>query len=274
MDNNSTDNKPQDNGGGTSIDVISKPSIADSGSNPQMSPSDAQGSMATSDSSSSMSDGASIPDAQTPGKVTPVTASSMGNKGSKTLTILLSILILIIFVGGVYGVYEWQHKQLVSQQSQVTTLQTEVSSLNAKLAKINSSPTVSVSTTSNSTTTNTTTFKVAELGVSFSVPYILSDLTYSANADKSSVNLSTQTLTDLDPACASSATGTSALGNITKTTGQYKTSTSTTLIKQYPTYYIAYTEPTSACSKIPAVASLTTTLTNDLKQTFSSVASL
>lgn len=275
MDNNNSNptdnnNNQTDSSGGTSIDGVSRPNLADSESTsssfteppstptPEESPSPTSSSPPTSTSSN------------TPLK--PVTMSSFSKRRSRLWSFLLGLVVIAIFVGGIYEVYEWQHKQVLSLDSQVQTLQNSVNSLNKKLS--GTKTTVSITTapsTTSSTTSTTTTFQIPELGIEFSVPYIISDITYAANSTKTSVNLSTQTLTDLDSGCTPSATGTLALGNIYKTTGQFKTTTGVTLIKQYPTYYISFTEPTGPCSKVTQVASLTTTLETSLKSSFASI---
>ena len=87
------------------------------------------------------------------------------------------------------------------------------------------------------------------------------------------VNVSSQTLTDLDPACTATSSGTNALGDLSKVTGNYSSSTSVTLVKQFSGYYIGYSAAKTPCSTVSQVNSLVTTLTTSLKTSFSSASS-
>lgn len=257
MDNQSStpENKDENETGGTSIDVVSRPSLSDV-SPPSTTP----------DSDSS----ATPPSPALSAPAGKVSSGSGGKGKSKLMPVLLTILIIIIFVGGIYGVYAWQHSKVTSLTSQVNTLNSQVNSLNKEVSKQTS---VSITTPSTSATTaSTTVFKIPELGIQFTVPSTLADLTYAANSAGTVANLSTQTLTDLDAACTANATTGLALGNVSKTTGQFKTTAGVTLIKQYPTYYISYTAAPSACSKDAETNALTTTLTTQLKTTFATIA--
>jgi hypothetical protein len=201
----------------------------------------------------------------------PITSGNMDQKKSKLWTIILVILLLVVFVGGIYGVYAYQQKKINNLNSQVNALTLQNSNLKTQLSK-STGPSVTINTQSGSTTSQSV-FKIPELGVSLTVPSNLADLTYVLNSSKTQANLSTQNLAVLDPACTASAT-VAPLGSILKANGQFPTtpSTTTTLIKQYPTYYIAYVKPTAACSTVTQVNNLTNALVADLKNTFSTIA--
>lgn len=199
----------------------------------------------------------------------PISSGNMDQNKSKMWTIVLIILILLVFVGGIYGVYAYQQKKINNLNAQVSALTLQNSSLKAKNSKLsNSTPTVSVNTPAS--TANVV--KITPLGVSFTVPNNLADLTYTMNAAGTQANLSTQNLATLDAKCAATAT-VAPLGSVVKGTGTYPASSTTmTLVKQYPTYYIAYIKPAAACSTDTAVNTLANTLVTDFKNTFSTIA--
>jgi hypothetical protein len=279
MDNQSvnSDNKnDQDNG--THIDVISKPNITSSGPPSTQSP-----------SSDSFSDSDPISDDTLSslnkpldkplGQPEPSSGSALGTPGGKPvvggggrnkprmLTILLALVIIVVFVGGMYGVYAWQHNKLKTEQATNALLENKVATLTGELLK---KPTT-ITTGTGTTTTTPATFTIKELGIEFTPTAILTDLTYAANSSGTTANISTQTLTDLDSGCTANATTGTALGSISKGSGQFAAKTGVTLVKQYPTYYISYTAPTAACSKDTQVSSLATTLQTDLKSIFSTI---
>lgn len=251
--------QPSSNMGGSS----SSPSLG----GPTTTPNPALSSSHSPHNDSSMPSGTSEPG------VTKATVSG-GNKKSKLWTTILVILIIIIFAGGIYGVYAYQQKKINTANSQITTLTNENTMLKAALAKAQKASVVSVNTqnTSTGTTSNLTVFKIPELGVSLSEPASLGDITYVANSTKTAVNLSSKNLETADPACTATAT-TAPLGTITKGTGQFPTtpSTTTTLIKQYSTYYIAYVKPATNCSTSAQVNALAASLVDDLKTSFTTI---
>jgi len=209
----------------------------------------------------------------TPVLSAPITSGNMDQKKSKIWTAVLILLILIIFVGGLYGVYAYQQKKINTANSTISAQNAQIALLKTQLSSQQSKPTVSINT--QPSTSTATVFKMPELGVSLAVPTNLADISYTTNAAKTQANLTTANLVTLDPACASSATA-APLGSIVKTTGNFPTtpSTTTTLIKQYPTYYIAYIKPAAACSTVTQVNNLTNALITDLKSTFTSIALL
>lgn len=210
--------------------------------------------------------------ASQPALSVPTTSSGIDQKRSKIWTIVLVVLILIVFVGGIYGVYAYQQNKIKKLNTQVTSLTSQTSALNTEISNLKNSPSASINTSSSSTQTI---FKVPELGMSLTVPAALADLTYVTNSAKDTANLSTTNLSTLDSTCTASAS-TAPLGSLSKTNGQYPTSSSatTTLVKQFSTYYISYTKPSSACSNVTQINTLVNSLTTDLKGTFSTIQSI
>jgi hypothetical protein len=96
---------------------------------------------------------------------------------------------------------------------------------------------------------DSTTVKITELGFQITVPNAIKDLTYHVNG--SSVTFSTTSLTAAIPSCRA-ASGTGAFDIISKGNGTYKPPANSAdggLLKQYGTYYLAYTLPTGPCAK-------------------------
>ncbi len=191
--------------------------------------------------------------------------SNKPEKTSKLWTIILVVLIVVIFVGGIFGVYKYQQNKINSANAKVKTLTVENQALKNKTMTNGTSATTTGSTT-------LTIYNIPELGVSLKLPVVLVDLTFVENSAKIGVNLSSQTLAAADPACTASAT-VAPLGTLEKVNGQFpKTASSTTtLVKQYPTYYIAYTTPASNCSTSTQVNALANSLINSLKSSFASI---
>jgi hypothetical protein len=209
----------------------------------------------------------------------PIHGPSFNKEKSKILTIVLGLIILLVVVGGVYGIYSWQHSKVntltsdnTALSADVTSLQSQLSSTNQKLALLES------------TATTSSTIKFTTLGISISLPSALKDLVFTDNASPAkltvngasvtpiSVNLSSASLTNLDSACS---TANAALGVLSKTTGTYPATPTTanssgTLIKQYSTYYIAYTSP-AACSKTTTTNTTQSSLVSDLKTALNNI---
>jgi hypothetical protein len=202
----------------------------------------------------------------------PIHGQNYGGKGSKTMTMILGLIILLVIVGGIYGVYSWQHSKVVATETMNSALNSQVSSLQTQLTSAQKN------LASAQAALNSNVINIAALGFSLNVPNSLKDLTVAtkANPTKLTVNgasvtptevtLSSTSLATLDSACS---TANAALGTISKTTGTYPTAptatnSSGTLVEQFSTYYLAYSAPT-ACSKITATNSTQTTLVNTLK---------
>lgn len=197
------------------------------------------------------------------------------DRGRRGLTMALFVLLIVIVIAAILGIYEWQHKKVNTLNAQVTTLSAQVSTQSSTISKLKTQSAATSSTSSSASSTsmpNTSTFKITELGVSFQVPYTLSDLKYAVTSSaNTAVNLSTTNLGILDPNCATSATNTKALGTISKVTGTYTSSSSTQLIKQYSSYYYMYTSPTGVCSTVSNVSTLINSLIPQLKTSFGTV---
>jgi len=202
----------------------------------------------------------------------PIHGQNYGNKGSKTMTIVLAVIILLVIVGGIYGVYSWQHGKVTTTNKlnsalnlEVSSLQTQVNSANKNLAAAQAA-------------LNSNIIDVNALGISVNVPSSIKDLTIATKTNPTKltvgtasvtpieVNLSSTSLATLDSACS---TANGALGVLSKTSGTYpttptSTNSSGTLVEQFSGYYIAYSTP-AACSKIAATNTTQTTLVTDLQ---------
>jgi hypothetical protein len=200
----------------------------------------------------------------------PIRAQNYSNKGSRVMTFILIIILILVVVGGVYGVYQWQHNS-------VAQLTSENTALNAQLSTVQSELKAAQKLAATPPATNTV-IDFSAIGISVNLPSSLSSLTMAtkvnptkltvngASVTPTEVNLSTSTLSSLDSACS---TANAALGVISKTSGTYPTSpTSTnssgTLVEQFSGYYIAYSAPL-ACSKVASTNTTQTTLVKDLE---------
>lgn len=133
-----------------------------------------------------------------------------------------------------------------------------------------------LSTSKTSTTPSTSVFKVPQLGVEFTVPIVIKDIVYTVDPSRTlstgqkvqSVTLSTETLTKLAADCSDTGSA-PPLGTISKTTGKYPTkpdidlnNASGALIKQFPTYYIAWNSPQAGCGSTMSVSTKALAETN------------
>jgi hypothetical protein len=202
----------------------------------------------------------------------PIHGQNYGNKGSKTMTIVLAIIILLVIIGGIYGVYSWQHGKVTTANKLNSALNLEVSSLQTQVNSANKNLATAQAALNNNV------IDVNALGISVNVPSTVKDLTLAtktnptkltvsgASVTPTEVNLSSTSLVALDSACS---TANGALGVLSKTTGVYPTSpTSTnssgTLVEQFSGYYIAYSAP-AACSKTASTNTTQTSLVTDLQ---------
>lgn len=165
--------------------------------------------------------------------------SVIGKNNQSGFTIVESLLVIIIiilicFVG--WFIYHTDHKT----KSTATTTATSARS---------SDKSASPSTTS--------VVKIPELGIEITVPNSLKDLIYTAsspttvNGENSiAVGFSTPQLAAADPGCTAAH---DPLGNLSKTDGQYPANatdenSSGQLVKQFPTFYIAYNPSQGECA--------------------------
>jgi hypothetical protein len=199
-----------------------------------------------------------------------------GGKKSKTMTMILGVVILIVVIVCVYGVHSWQHSKLTKVESVNSALTATSTNLQAQLNAADKT------ITNDQALIDSNTVSVPTLGFSISVPSSLKDLTVAANTDPTKltvngvsvtpteVNLSSTSLAALDPACS---TASGALGILSKTTGQYpttptSTNSSGTLIEQFTTYYLAYSAPSATgCSKTASTNTVQSTDVSELKST-------
>lgn len=214
--------------------------------------------------------------------IAPEQAPQPQKKPKKRL--ILAILgVVVLLAASCGGVYYWQHRK-------VNQLQSEVDSLNAKVAELekaaNEEATPAASTSASS---DEVTITLKELGISFTGPNTLGDLTYSYRTSKTTdgksavvADLSSKSLTDFDASCSAEGKA-PPLGYISKVPGQFPAEPTVDnsvglLIKQFPTYYIgAYLNAQSACSDKDYPAALqdkTTQLRNDLIQALKSLQQL
>ena len=185
--------------------------------------------------------------------------ASITNQNPKTKRskkpLIISILVIILVAGAGYGVYAWQHKKVNDQNSQITSLQGQVSDLNNQVSSLKSSSSSS-SSANTPTTSYKNTVKISELGIFVAVPDSLKDLTYVVTSQSPvdghqsiSVGLTTQALLSEDKSCTAAK---GAIGQLSKTNGQYPTSANASnssgeLLAQYSDYYMAYSSPQGAC---------------------------
>lgn len=173
---------------------------------------------------------------------------SKNQKGFTLVETLLVILILVVIGGVSYIVYHNDHKT-------VTTVSTTVS----KTSK--SSPT-------------TYTIPITPLGISITVPTALEDLTYAVtnqtpynNETSVEVGLSTTSLTNLDPTdCSASQM---PLLSLSRVDGQYPSdatiyNTPGALVKQFPSFYIAYSQNSGETNCSTSSSSAGTMSENDI----------
>ena len=214
----------------------------------------------------------------------PTTTSDKSIKTKKSYNWLgvsgIIILMLIALVGLGFSAYSWKHNR--SLASTIDANNTQIQDLNNKVSSL----TVSVSNAQKVTaTTSNKVVAIKELGIKLTVPDSLNDLTYSytsatvkdgATSTKiENANLSTKTITDLfqDNVCSSQ---TAALGVLSRQDGQFKAVYSVTLVKQFPTFYIAYSTPQEYCSQkqIDTRQQTVTQSLADLKSALASVEQL
>lgn len=168
--------------------------------------------------------------------------------GFSTVEAIIILFIVALAAGAGWVVYHHNHKAMT----------THVAS-----PKSTTSSNIQNSATSHMATT--TTVNIAELGIHITVPNTIKDIVYTtpkrftltSGQTGTAVDISTTSLTKLDQGCSDTGNA-PPLGSLSKTNGQYPSSVdasqdnaSGALVKQYPSYYIAYTSPQAACSSTP-----------------------
>lgn len=195
--------------------------------------------------------------------------------GVANLAVLLIVVILVVigFVGWKVG------DNSNSKRDNQTVANT--TKANSNLSETDKTKTEEIS--------KQVTIVIEELGISFSGPETLSDLTYSPRTSTTDdgkkmliADFSSKSLTAFDSGCAASESA-PPLGNIAKITGlspqdPTATNSASPLIKQFSNFYIEGSLGTQAmCTNKPYTAELenkTTTLRKDLKQALKSVKEL
>lgn len=211
------------------------------------------------------------------------TQAPQPQKKSKKRLILTVLGVVVLLASCCGGVYYWQHQQVKQLQSEVDSLKAKVAELE-KAADEETAPAASTSTSSDEVT-----ITLKELGIRFTGPSTLGDLTYvyEKNDDYNGMSvtlarLSSKSLTDFDAGCSAEGKA-PPLGYIAKVPGQFPAEPTADnavglLIKQFPTYYIgAYLNAQSACSDKDFPAALqakTTQLRNDLTEALKSLQQL
>ncbi|HEV2412818.1 MAG TPA: hypothetical protein VGS28_03360 [Candidatus Saccharimonadales bacterium] len=217
----------------------------------------------------------------------PEPSTVVGGPGmSKLMTALLVIIALLIAAGALYGTYYWQHQKVTKATNQVSSLNTQIMSLENQVRSLNGQLSKKpASSSSTPSTPTTTTVKLTQMGVEFTVPSSLSDLTYyySTTDPSGGGTISGETFADVsassiasqDSGCTANSTTNNAqgtaLGMIIKGTGTGVSAEGLDVIKQFNGYFIAYSEPQATCSSSTSVDS---TLMSDiaaLKTALSSV---
>jgi competence protein ComGC len=192
------------------------------------------------------------------------------NEQGFTVMDVLGFIILVCFIVLIASYTRHQQVQVKATNNAVeATINATSSKTMPSSANNQTTPSTKVSTTQSTTTTTTqpttttptptptnsttTVINVSAADFSITVPNSIKDLTYHIAADSNGqiiVNFSTQTITDTVPACAANL-GTGAFDSIERGNGQYTgpvNASSGALIKQYPTYYIAYILPQGPCA--------------------------
>ncbi len=158
-------------------------------------------------------------------------------------------LLLILIVGA--GIYEWQHHTVNNLNAKINTLNVRVGVLNKQL---NTSKYVMNYLNNSFGYALPNIVKLPKLGVEFTIPFGVPDLTYSYsksttgfgnNAALTAVSFSTTTLQKLNPSCTASAGD--ALGTMMAIQGihtpplnAYQAMFSFGVVKQFPKFYITF----------------------------------
>jgi len=195
-------------------------------------------------------------------------------------TVETILIVVIVIAVGLVGWYVYKSlKNTNNTYNAATSINTSNSPKFVKLTKKSSSL-----TTSN--TSSTATIKIAALGIQFSAPSSINDLTFttpSTSGNEVRVGISTASIANLDAACSATApnvtglTG-SALGTIIKGTGTSPypaPGDPNVLIKQLPSIYVAYEPPQMGyCSTDGSVDNTIQADINTLKTALASVQQL
>ena len=169
-----------------------------------------------------------------------------------TTSVFLVGLVALLAIGGI-GSYLYSQRDTTRKPAAATTVkQATPDGQSTSPGGVPAGASGTPATTAPSSTDATVT--VAGAGFQITVPAVLKDLTYHVNGG--SVTFSTATLAAAIPTCAANS-GSGAFETITKGSGTYKPPSNPAnggLLKQYDTYYLAYTLRTGPCAKGLSVA--------------------
>jgi hypothetical protein len=197
----------------------------------------------------------------------PITPPDLSKRKTKLRVIAMGFVGLVVVIGIIFGIYAWQHSKVNSLTQSVLTAEAKTAPLEAQIKSLQTS----LLSTEPNVANNKNVFQIPSLGIEFSVPNELADVTTSINSSGTVVNLSTQTLATLDPGCAANFSNGKALGDFSIVTGSFNNTTNSTLIQQFSNYFVAYSPPTGACSSIASVNTLDNSLVTALKNSFSTI---
>jgi hypothetical protein len=181
--------------------------------------------------------------------------------------------IILLLVVALFAVYGWQHGKVTTLTAQKLAADHAVDKLNNQLVPLEAAP----KTTSTAGAGNQNVIKIPQLSIELTVPASLKTLTYTyETSDTGKVaKLSTSTLGALDTSCvennAEDTGGNPALGTLFKGNGTGTNSSTTTVEKQYATYYIAYTPPQGSCANTTAINALLPAQLADFKASLSTI---
>lgn len=154
---------------------------------------------------------------------------------------ILVVAVTTVIFGG--ATYYATNRAAVSDKA---ALEAKVTELESQIEGLKSKSTDSI-------------FKFSELGIQLTIPESIKDLTYATTSGNiksgqsyTGADVTTSAIIKLDKSCYS------GLGALSKVSGQYPSSPTPDnsigpLLKQFPTFYIAYQHPQSLCSNDDSV---------------------
>jgi len=181
----------------------------------------------------------------------PATPSAPTQKPRKGLKFVVIILLVLIALGGVgYSVYAMMQNS--SQSALLSDKDAQIKTLNVKVATLETQAPSTTVVTATKSTGNV--IPIRELGVSITVPDSIKDVTYSYKPSTygEETQFSTKKLTDTYKATSecTSFGASPPLGLIERREGQAGSgaTASTTVIKQFSTFFILYSTPQAPCA--------------------------
>lgn len=190
---------------------------------------------------------------------------------------LLILIVVILMLAAAAGVYFWQHSQVNSAQGKSDGLNQQISNLQKQ---INDLKKANQQAAQKPATSDQNVIKVTELGIQFTVPDSIKDLTYTVKTNTFGTNqteltayFTTASLLAKDKQCSSDD---GAVGAISKVTGTYPTkptpdNTDGPLTKQFSTFYVSYSRGQAACSMDKTVQALQASQASALQEAVKNV---